>query len=377
MSTVVHAYNATKHESTGYSPFYLMFGRHPRLPIDVAMGVEPSEGDAEGHDYTEKLRERLEFAYKLATDQSEKASGRHKTLYDRRVRGATVEIGDRVLVKNVGLRGKNKLANRWEDHVYTVLEKPNESIPVFVVKREDGRGGKRTLHRNLLLPVNFLPLSPKLQETAKTSRRELVPSIRDPVSQESGPLETDAYQFEDASESDSDSSSEGVPTTRYFMRSRLNPAAEEFRPARVDVPLPTPAPRHHAPSDVHHLADELMDQRAVVDPGDGEMDALEEGEILDEGDGDEVVQEDIPPDVDELPQDVIVEALPPAPQPHRTPPVPAVRRSTRERRQPVRFSPSDYGHSHQVSMELNNEMQTKAMIMDTLIALAAEFNAPR
>ena len=37
--TLVHAYSATFHHSTGYSPYFLMFGRHPRLVIDAFLGL--------------------------------------------------------------------------------------------------------------------------------------------------------------------------------------------------------------------------------------------------------------------------------------------------------------------------------------------------
>ena len=39
--TLVHACNATIHDSTGYSPCFLMFGKHPHLPIDAFLGLSP------------------------------------------------------------------------------------------------------------------------------------------------------------------------------------------------------------------------------------------------------------------------------------------------------------------------------------------------
>ena len=55
-------------------------------------------------------------------------------------------------MKIVAHEGRHKIADRWEQDIYDVVSKPNPDIPVFVVKKEDGTGRKRTLHRNLLMP---------------------------------------------------------------------------------------------------------------------------------------------------------------------------------------------------------------------------------
>ena len=158
VAPLVHAYNATRHESTGFAPHFLMFGRFPRLAVDAFLGIKPSGESAKtASSYISKLKSRLSFAYKTAAKQAQKHAHQSKDRYDLKVRESAVQPGDIVLIKNVGLKGKQKLADRWNRQPYVVIDQPNKDIPVFAVKREHGKGKSKLLHRNLLLPFMSLP----------------------------------------------------------------------------------------------------------------------------------------------------------------------------------------------------------------------------
>jgi transposase InsO family protein len=158
VAPLVHAYNCTRHESTGYAPYELMFGRLPKLSIDVYLGIQGKSTGEEYCEYVNKLRQRLKFAYEVASKQAGKSAVRYKKAYDCRARESVLKQGDLVLVKRVASTGKQKLEDRWEKDLYEVEDKPSPDIPVYVVKRVSGKGPKRTLHRNLLLPYGGLPV---------------------------------------------------------------------------------------------------------------------------------------------------------------------------------------------------------------------------
>lgn len=67
---LVHLYNCTPNETTGYTPFFL-FGREPKLPVDVALGVQSDEVMPITYGrYVERIRQQLKDAYELASPAS-------------------------------------------------------------------------------------------------------------------------------------------------------------------------------------------------------------------------------------------------------------------------------------------------------------------
>ena len=154
LGCMTHAYNCTKHASTTYSPYYLMFGRHPRLPIDIEFGLnKPNCSDNSSKSrYIQELRRRLNYAFQKASKYSDQQAKKYKKGYDKSVKGPQLHENDLVLVKIVAHKGRHKLQDRWEPEEYVVIEQPIAGTPVYKVKPVNGNN-VRTLHRNLLLPL--------------------------------------------------------------------------------------------------------------------------------------------------------------------------------------------------------------------------------
>lgn len=205
VAPLVHAYNCTRNDSTGMSPYSLMFGREARLPIDLQLGVEPDSESASSHRrYAQKLRDRLRHAHKLASDMAEKRSTANKKRYDSKVRECSILPGDRVLVKNTRVRGKHKLADRWEKTVYIVVSQIDDTIPVYRVQPESDDGPIRTLHRNMLLPCRF----PKRDlDNSEPVRKE---KPRRPVTRQQKRERKVAFTDTMVSDSDSDDEMVGI-----------------------------------------------------------------------------------------------------------------------------------------------------------------------
>ena len=217
LQKLVHAHNSTVSSSTGYSPFFLLYGREPRLPIDTLFEKTAIKGSNDYRVYVDNWQKAMKSAYEIAALHSEKAARRNENYYNRKARSAILSVGDRVLVKNVREKGgPGKLRSFWEERVYRVIERKGEG-PVYVIEPERG-GEKRTIHRNLLFHCSEeLPDSPKEE---KKSVKKVESKVRFEVTVEKPQKDSDDSDSDE--ETDTPTPVKTLPTRTRHKTQTLN-----------------------------------------------------------------------------------------------------------------------------------------------------------
>uniref|UniRef100_A0A3P9J9N1 Gypsy retrotransposon integrase-like protein 1 n=1 Tax=Oryzias latipes TaxID=8090 RepID=A0A3P9J9N1_ORYLA len=194
LQSLTFAYNCTAHETTGFAPFYLMFGRVPRLPVDLMFkNVLQDDIICDYDSYVKSLANDFRSAMVLAQQHSSREQKHQRDQYDKRSKGLPLSLGDQVLVANKRAKGKRKLSDKWESVVYTVVA----SKPALHIYRiRDRAGNERVVHRNLLLNVNFLPLDVRLAGDAVCSGGSVISTFSVPDLCDTGTSAVEAVHAE-------------------------------------------------------------------------------------------------------------------------------------------------------------------------------------
>uniref|UniRef100_UPI0037E8C499 NLR family CARD domain-containing protein 3-like n=1 Tax=Semicossyphus pulcher TaxID=241346 RepID=UPI0037E8C499 len=86
-----HCRLETLSEVTGFSPFYLLYGRSPRLPVDMLFNLSSEHGDGNHHNYMERWKQGMEEAYEITRENAHKAAKRSKRHYDSKVKSSVLQ----------------------------------------------------------------------------------------------------------------------------------------------------------------------------------------------------------------------------------------------------------------------------------------------
>ena len=180
---LLQVYNSVRSAITGYSPHYLMSGRHPHLPVDFYFPMK----DAHVHSrcisaYIEEVRKHFKEAYTEAQLQTNSKVEQQKQYYDKAISTMQLMPGDVILMKLDAFQGKGKVKDRWSKVEYVVTCQVTSDMPAYEVK-DDGRNVKVTHHNRLFLVASArdtaTPLggseSVSYVSTAQSTLAELTP----------------------------------------------------------------------------------------------------------------------------------------------------------------------------------------------------------
>ena len=128
------AYNVTCSAVTGYSPYYLLFGRRSRIPVDYLFPtLRDSPHQSKMEVSAAAMQKRLKEAFAVARHLTSEEAAKQCCYYDCKAGAVALQPGDVVMVRTDGFVGKWKVKDQWEDRGF-IVESQLEDWPIYKVK---------------------------------------------------------------------------------------------------------------------------------------------------------------------------------------------------------------------------------------------------
>ena len=147
INPLLFAYREAEHRATGFSPFFLMYGRNVRGPLHILK--ESLEGDVPrdeetrtAYQYVLELQERISQTLKLANDELKKAGIKSAKYCNRKSKLRDLKPGDKCLL--LLPNSENKLIAQWQGP-YDITGKKSDVVFTINVK-----GQNKNFHINML-----------------------------------------------------------------------------------------------------------------------------------------------------------------------------------------------------------------------------------
>jgi hypothetical protein len=137
-------YNASVHESTGYTPFFLLHSFEPRWGVDFKFDRLDTAAYSP-NDYASMLIEKLEKAHELTREHLQVTASRMKDYYDKKVHVNRFNVGDKVYVLNLRLYPQRcpKWVRRFSDEAI-IIKRINDVT--YQVQSDNWRNRVRIMH---------------------------------------------------------------------------------------------------------------------------------------------------------------------------------------------------------------------------------------
>lgn len=150
LQSVLFAYRVSPSETTGESPFYLLYGREPRLPMDVSL-LAPSDLSPSIAAQRARIVQHIEEAQELARTNIQSAQQRMKLHYDQTATTHEFELGQKVWVYTPKTRKglSRKLLHTWHGP-YRIIKKLSPAH--YLLRTATNNRVTTTVHVNRMKP---------------------------------------------------------------------------------------------------------------------------------------------------------------------------------------------------------------------------------